>query len=181
MSKANPETFIHDTADVSDLAKIGKGTTIWNNSQVREGASIGENCTISKGVYIDKNVSIGDNTKIQNYVSVFDGVTLEGDVFIGPHVCFTNDKKPRSVNVEGKTLDEDSWVLTKTLVKRGASIGANSTILSNITIGKHSMIGAGSVVTKDIPDYALFVGNPARLVGTDKDRDKEWDLERRNH
>ena len=181
MSNVNSETFIHDTAEVSNLAKIGKGTAIWNNSQIREGAFIGKNCVISKGVYVDKNVSIGNNTKIQNYVSVFDGVTLEEDVFIGPHVCFTNDKTPRSVGVEGKTLDEDLWVLTKTLVKRGASIGANSTILSNITIGKHSMIGAGSVVTKNVPDYALVVGNPAKLVGTVEDRDEDWDIKRRNH
>lgn len=154
---------IHETAEVSDQAEIGAGTSIWHQSQIREGVSIGKNCIISKGVYIDFEVSIGDNVKIQNYVSVYHGVTLEDGVFVGPHVCFTNDLLPRAVKPDGSLKGGEDWTLSKTLVKEGAGIGANSTIRCGITIGKWTIIGAGSVVTSDVPDYGLVWGNPARL------------------
>ena len=121
---------------------------------------------LSKGVYVDFGVKIGDNVKIQNNVSVYHGVTIEDGVFVGPHVCFTNDKKPRAVNEDGSLKAADDWQVSKTIVKKGASIGANSTILPGITIGKFSLIGAGSVVTKDVPDYGLVYGNPAKLKGS---------------
>ena len=152
----NPEIYIHNTANIDASSSIGAGTKIWINCQVRENASIGENCNLSKDVYIDCNVQVGDNCKIQNGVSIYDGVTVESKVFIGPHVTFTNDKVPRAFN--------DSWTITKTLVKEGASIGANSTIICGITLGEYSMVAAGSVVTKDVPPYSLVVGNPARVV-----------------
>jgi len=157
--------MIHPTAEVSPKARIGKGTSIWNQAQIREDAQIGDNCIISKNVYIDFGVKIGNNVKIQNNVSVFHGVTIEDGVFIGPHVCFTNDKNPRAINPDGKLKKGEGWEVSKILVKKGASIGANSTILPGVTIGEFALIGAGSVVTKDVPDYAVVVGNPSRQVG----------------
>ena len=156
---------IHPTADVSPEADIGSGTSIWHQSQIREGVSIGENCIIGKGVYIDFEVSVGSNVKIQNYVSVFHGVTLEDGVFVGPHVCFTNDMLPRAVNPDGSIKSSDDWELCKTLIKRGAGLGANSTIRCGVTIGEWAIVGAGSVVTRDVPDYGLVYGNPAKLRG----------------
>lgn len=156
---------IHSTAEVSSNANIGEGSSIWHQAQIREGASLGKNCIIGKGVYVDAGVSIGDNVKIQNYVSVFHGVTLEAGVFVGPHVCFTNDLRPRAVNPDGSLKAADDWVLSRTLVQQGAALGANSTIRCGITIGRWAMIGSGSVVTRDVPDYGLVMGNPARLRG----------------
>jgi len=156
---------IHETADVAESASIGEGTSIWHQCQVRPNAVIGSNCNIGKGVYIDADVSLGDNVKIQNYVSVYHGVTVEDGVFIGPHACFTNDMRPRAINVDGSPKSADDWVLSKTLVKKGAAIGANSTIRCGITLGKWAMVGSGSVVTRDVPDYGLVFGNPARLHG----------------
>ena len=148
------EIFIHQSANVSTEAKIGNGTKIWINSQIRENSEIGENCIISKDTYIDTNVKIGNNCKIQNGVSIYQGVTIEDDVFVGPNVCFTNDKVPRAFNTD--------WTITPTLVKQGASIGANSTIVCGITLGEYCMVAAGSVVTKDVMPYSLVMGNPAK-------------------
>jgi acetyltransferase-like isoleucine patch superfamily enzyme len=120
---------------------------------------------VGKGVYIDTGVRIGNNVKIQNYVSVFQGVTLEDGVFCGPHCVFTNDKHPRAINPDGSLKYAHDWVVSPTLVRRGAAIGANATILCGVTIGQWAMIGAGSVVARDVPDYGLVRGNPARLQG----------------
>lgn len=156
---------VHSSADVSKKAKIGKGTVVWNNAQIREDAEIGENCMLGKNVYIDQNVKIGSNVKIQNNTSVYQGVTLEDGVFVGPHVCFTNDKNPRAVKPDGSIENFEDWDLGKIVVKKGASIGGNATILPDVKIGKWALVGAGSVVTKDIPDFGLVLGNPAKLVG----------------
>jgi UDP-2-acetamido-3-amino-2,3-dideoxy-glucuronate N-acetyltransferase len=154
---------IHPTADVSPKASIGESTSVWHQAQVREDVIIGQNCIIGKGVYVDAGVHIGSNVKIQNYVSVYHGVTIEDGVFIGPHVCFTNDLKPRAINPDGSLKATDDWVLSLTHIRKGAALGANSTIRCGTTIGMWAMIGSGSVVTKDIPDYGLAWGNPAKL------------------
>jgi acetyltransferase-like isoleucine patch superfamily enzyme len=145
--------YIHPTAIINSTKKIGSGTKIWVNAQIRENVSIGKKCIISKDVYIDKNVKVGNFCKIQNGVSIYDGVTISNNVFVGPHVCFTNDKVPRAFNKK--------WKITKTIINEGASIGANSTIVCGITVGKYSMIAAGSVVTKNVNAFTLVAGNPA--------------------
>ena len=162
---ADSKVKTHKSADVSKKAKIGKGTIIWNNSQVREDSSIGKNCVLGKNVYIDHGVSIGNNVKIQNNVSVFHGVEIEDGVFLGPHACFTNDKQPRAINPDDSPKKPLDWVVSKTLVKYGAAVGANATILPGVAIGKWALVGAGAVVTKNIPDFGIVVGNPAKLVG----------------
>ena len=162
---ANFKVKIHKSADVSKKTKIGKGTEIWNDVKVRDGASIGSDCMIHKGVYIDDKVEIGNNVKIQVNASVFKGVTIEDGVFIGPHVCFTNDKNPRAINSDGSNKKSGDWTISKTLVKYGASIGANATILPGIAIGKWALVGAGAVVTHDVSDFGIVVGSPAKLVG----------------
>jgi UDP-2-acetamido-3-amino-2,3-dideoxy-glucuronate N-acetyltransferase len=156
---------IHQTADVSSEAQIGEGTSIWHQAQIRERAHLGRDCVIGKGVYVDFGVRIGDRVKIQNYTSVYHGVTIQDGVFIGPHVCFTNDKRPRAVNPDGALKRNDDWVLSETLVMEGAAIGAHSVIVCGATIGRWAMVGSGSVVTRDVPDYGLVWGNPARLQG----------------
>jgi acetyltransferase-like isoleucine patch superfamily enzyme len=161
----NPSYFIHPTAEVSPDAHIGVGTRIWGQVHVREHAQIGETCTIGKGVYIDRHVQIGSNVKIQNHASLFNGLTLEDGIFIGPHVCFTNDVLSRAITPDGTLKSADDWVITPTLVKYGASIGAGSIIICGITIGEFALIGAGSVVTRDVPPHTLVFGNPARQRG----------------
>jgi acetyltransferase-like isoleucine patch superfamily enzyme len=149
--------FKHPSAIVESEA-IGEGTRIWHFVHVREKVKIGKNCTIGKSVYIDTEVEIGDNVKIENFVSLYRGVKVEDDVFIGPAVTFTNDLYPRSL-----IWDESRLGYTK--VQRGASIGANATIICGVTIGEYALVGAGSVVTKDVPPFGLVYGNPARLMG----------------
>ena len=156
---------IHPTAEVSKEALLGEGTSVWHHAQIREGAQVGDGCIIGKGVYIDAGVSIGTNVKIQNYVSVYHGVTIEDGVFVGPHVCFTNDLRPRAVNPDGSLKAGDDWVLTETRVQPGAAIGANSTIVCGVNIGSWAMVGAGSVVSRDVPAHGLVWGNPAKLHG----------------
>jgi UDP-2-acetamido-3-amino-2,3-dideoxy-glucuronate N-acetyltransferase len=155
---------IHSTSDVSPKATIGDGTQIWLFCQVRDNAKIGTNCIFGKGVYVDNDVVIGNNVKIQNNVSVYVGVTIDDGVFVGPHVCFTNDKVPRAVNADMSLKSAHDWKVTPTHVKAGAALGANSTIVCGTTVGKWAMVGSGSVVTKDVPDHALVLGNPARFV-----------------
>lgn len=150
--------FAHESSYIDEPCEIGDGTKIWHFSHVMSGSKIGRRCNIGQNVVISPKVVIGDNVKIQNNVSVYTGVELEDDVFCGPSMVFTNVTNPRS-HVSRK--DE----YRKTLVKRGASIGANATVVCGNTIGRYAFIGAGSVVTHDAPDYAMVVGNPGRVVG----------------
>jgi acetyltransferase-like isoleucine patch superfamily enzyme len=158
--------FAHKTAEISSSANIGKNTKIWHYCHIRENARIGENCNVGRNVYVDFGVIIGNNCKIQNNCSIYHGVTIENGVFIGPHVVFANDKIPRAITPEGKTKTNDDWIAGKIRVNQGTSIGAHSVILPNVIIGKFAMIGAGSIVTKDVPDFALVFGNPAKIIGT---------------
>jgi len=153
---SHPGVFIHPSANVSPQAEIGDGTKVWINVQVRENARIGANCVLSKDVYVDHAVTIGDRCKIQNGVAVYHGVTLGNDVFVGPNAVFTNDRVPRAFNTD--------WKITPTVVKEGASIGANATIVCGVELGEYSMVAAGSVVIRDVPPYTLVAGNPARLI-----------------
>jgi UDP-2-acetamido-3-amino-2,3-dideoxy-glucuronate N-acetyltransferase len=150
--------FVHESAFVDDDVKIGEGTTIWHVSHILKNSQIGKNCRIGQNVVVGPNVNIGNGVKIQNNVSVYEGVTLEDDVFCGPSMVFTNVFNPRS---EIRRMDE----LRPTLVRRGATLGANCTIVCGITIGEYVFIGAGAVVTKDVPDFALVMGNPGRIAG----------------
>ena len=155
---------VHPTATVEPGSEIGEGTHVWHYCHVRRGARIGAECVLGKGVFVDSGAVIADRVKIQNHVSVFNGVTIETGVFVGPHVCFTNDKIPRAVNPDLSAKGVSDWKVTPTVVREGASIGANATVVAGVTLGKWCMIGAGAVVTRDIPAYALAVGNPARIV-----------------
>jgi UDP-2-acetamido-3-amino-2,3-dideoxy-glucuronate N-acetyltransferase len=159
--KASPvkgDYFVHETAIVDDKCEIGKGTKIWHFSHVLSGSKVGEKCNIGQNVVIGPDASIGNNCKLQNNVSVYKGVTLEDGVFCGPSMVFTNVYNPRA---ELSKMDQ----LRPTLVKKGASLGANCTIVCGHTIGSYAFIGAGAVVTKDVPDHALMVGNPAKQIG----------------
>ena len=152
------EYFVHETAVVDEGCEIGKGTKIWHFSHIMNGCKLGENCNIGPNVVVSPQVVLGRNVKVQNNVSIYTGVICEDDVFLGPSAVFTNVVNPRSnVNRRGQ--------YTKTVVKHGASIGANATIVCGHDIGRFAFIGAGAVVTKEVPDYALVVGNPARHVG----------------
>ena len=148
--------YIHEKAIV-ESKNIGEGTKIWAFCNILEGAKLGNNCNICDGCFVENKVSIGNNVTIKTGVSLWDGIIVEDDVFIGPNATFTNDKHPRSKNI--------NYLQEKTLLKKGCSIGANATILSGIIIGENAMVGAGAVVTKDVPDLALVYGNPARIMG----------------
>ena len=149
--------FVHPTADVDEGARIGAGTKIWHLAHVRSTARVGAGCVIGRNVYLDADVTVGDLVKIQNNVSVYKGVTLEDEVFVGPSAVFTNDLRPRAQNPD--------WEITPTLVRRGASIGANATLLCGVEVGEYAMVAAGSVVTRSVAPYQLVAGNPARPMG----------------
>jgi UDP-2-acetamido-3-amino-2,3-dideoxy-glucuronate N-acetyltransferase len=155
---------IHSSADVSGDANIGKGTIVWNNCQIRERAVLGENCILAKNVYIDAGVKIGNNCKLQNNVSIYFDCEIDDGVFVGPHVCFTNDKLPRAINEDGSLKNRGDWPAGKIKVGRGASIGAGAIILPDVSIGEFAMIGAGALVTKDVEKHTLVLGSPARPV-----------------
>lgn len=151
---------IHPTAVVDDNVEIGKGTSVWHFSHIQSGTKIGEQCTLGQNVNVGNNVSIGNFCKIQNNVSVYEGVTLEDYVFCGPSMVFTNILLPKC-----KYPQRGSEFYSPTIVREGASIGANATIVCGTTLGRHCLIGAGTVVTKDVPDFALVVGNPGKVTG----------------
>lgn len=154
----NKNYFVHPSSYVDEGAQIGSNTKIWHFSHIMKNTKIGRNCNIGQNVVISPKVTLGNNVKVQNNVSIYTGVECEDDVFLGPSMVFTNILNPRSAVVR-----KDEYI--KTIVKKGASIGANATILCGITLGSFCLIGAGSVVTKPVPDYALIVGNPGHQIG----------------
>lgn len=157
-STPSPEPVtVHPSAEVEAGAQVGAGTKVWHLAHIRSTATVGAGCVIGRNVYVDANVVVGNLVKIQNNVSVYQGVTIEDEVFVGPCAVFTNDLRPRAQNPD--------WTITPTTVRRGASIGANATLVCGIEIGEYAMIAAGSVVTKDVAPYQLVAGNPARPRG----------------
>ena len=158
MSESELNYFKHESSYIDEPCTIGQGTKIWHFSHIMAHCSIGENCNIGQNVVVSSQVVLGRNVKVQNNVSIYTGVVCEDDVFLGPSMVFTNVINPRSAVVRRDEYQQ-------TLVKKGTSIGANATIVCGVTIGSYAMIGAGAVVTKDIPAYALVVGNPSRQIG----------------
>ncbi len=151
--------YVHESSFVDEGASVGSGTKIWHFCHIQSGARIGENCSLGQNVNVAGGAVIGDRCKLQNNVSVYDGVILEDGVFCGPSCVFTNDLTPRAEYPKGKENYK------KTLVRKGASIGANATIVCGVTLGEYSLVGAGAVVTQDVPDYTLVLGIPARPAG----------------
>lgn len=154
-----------DGADVDDRAELGEGTVVWHLAQVREGARLGRDCVVGRGVYVGPGVQVGDNVKLQNYALVYDPARLESGVFVGPAAVLTNDVYPRSVDPDGTPKRSGDWVPSGVVVREGASIGARAVVLAGCSVGRWAMVAAGAVVTRDVADFALVVGAPARRVG----------------
>lgn len=157
--------FVHATADVAKSVSIGEGSKVWHYAQVRENASLGANCVVGRGAYVGTGVEVGDNCKIQNYALVYEPAKLANGVFIGPAVVLTNDHFPRAINADGSPKSADDWHPVGVDIREGASIGASATCVAPIVIGRWALVGSGSVVVKDVPDFALVVGSPARRIG----------------
>ncbi len=157
--------YVHATADVADSATIADGAKIWHYAQVRENASIGANVIVGRGAYVGTGVEVGDNCKIQNYALVYEPAKLARGVFIGPAVVLTNDHFPRAINADGTSKSAHDWEPVGVDIREGASIGASATCVAPVVIGRWALVGSGSVVVKDVPDFALVVGSPARRVG----------------
>jgi UDP-2-acetamido-3-amino-2,3-dideoxy-glucuronate N-acetyltransferase len=157
--------LVHPTAEVSPEASLGQGVKVWRQAHIREGAVIGDGCIIGASVYIGAGVRLGRNCKVQNAALLYEGLQLEDGVLVGPQVCFTNDHRPRAVNPDLTLKSASDWEVGHTLVREGASVGAQSVVITGVTIGRWALVGAGSVVTRDVPDHALVFGQPARLQG----------------
>ena len=155
---------IVESADVSADAQIGDGTSVWHLAQVREGAQLGENCVVGRGAYVGTGVRMGDNCKLQNYALVYEPAVLEDGVFVGPAVVFTNDHYPRAVTPDGALKRGDDWEAVGVTVREGASIGARAVCIAPVTVGRWALVAAGSVVNRDVPDFALVAGVPAKRL-----------------
>lgn len=158
-------TRIDPSADVAQSARIGQGSSVWHLAQVREDAVLGENCVVGRGAYVGTGVVMGDNCKLQNYALVYEPARLADGVFVGPAAVFTNDHYPRAIEPDGRLKRADDWEPVGVTCLQGAAIGARAVCVAPVTIGRWAMVAAGAVVIKDVPDYALVVGVPARRVG----------------
>jgi acetyltransferase-like isoleucine patch superfamily enzyme len=172
---------IAPSAIVEESTIIGPGTSIWHNAQIRGESVIGSGCIIGKDVYIGAGVKVGNNCKIQNGAQVYEPTVIGDGAFVGPQVVLTNDRIPRAINPDGSLKTSQDWNLVGVVIEQGASIGANSTCVAPIRIGKWAMIGAGSVVIKDVPNYALVVGNPAKQIGWVGESGERLNEENPNH
>jgi acetyltransferase-like isoleucine patch superfamily enzyme len=157
--------WVHPTADVDESAELGPRTTVWHLAQIREDARLGRDCIVGRGAYVGPGVVIGNQVKLQNYALVYEPATLEDQVFIGPAVVLTNDVFPRATDVTGKLKRPEDWKALGVLVRQGASVGARAVVLPGVEIGRWALVAAGAVVTKDVPDFALVAGMPARKIG----------------
>lgn len=157
--------LIQSTADVDDSAELGAGTTVWHLAQIREHARLGRDCIIGRGAYVGPGVTIGDNVKLQNYALVYEPAQLEDNVFIGPAAVLTNDLYPRSVDVSGRLKRPADWEALGVVVREGASVGAGAIVVAGHSVGRWALVAAGAVVTRDVPDFALVAGTPARRIG----------------
>lgn len=163
-SSIPPPPRISPDADVSDGAAVGEGTVVWHLAQIRERASVGPGCIIGRGAYVGPGVVIGEHCKLQNYALVYEPAILEKGVFVGPAAVFTNDYFPRAVNPDGSLKTNDDWHAVGVVAREGASIGARAVCIAPVTIGRWAMVAAGAVVTRDVPDFALVAGTPARQI-----------------
>ncbi len=156
---------IQPTADVDGTAVLGRGSLVWHLAQIRENARLGRNCIVGRGAYVGPGVVIGDNVKLQNYALVYEPSRLEDHVFVGPAAVLTNDVYPRSVDVSGKLKRPEDWNAAGVLIREGASLGARAVVVAGCRVGRWALVGAGAVVTRDVPDFALVAGTPARRIG----------------
>jgi UDP-2-acetamido-3-amino-2,3-dideoxy-glucuronate N-acetyltransferase len=159
------EVRVHPSAQVEDGAMVGPGTTVWQLAHIREGARVGVGCTIGRGVYVDAGVVLGDRVKVQNYALVYAPARVEDGVFLGPAVVLTNDLYPRAVNADGSSKTAEDWQAVGATLREGCAVGARSVLVPGVTIGRWAMVAAGAVVTRDVPDFALVAGVPARQRG----------------
>jgi acetyltransferase-like isoleucine patch superfamily enzyme len=161
----DPTARVHSSADLEADVVVGPRSSIWHRAQVRNGAQIGADCIIGRDAFIDERVVLGDKVKVQNAALVYHGVTVEDGVFIGPNAILTNDRFPRSITADGELARADDWVVSPIRLRTGASIGAGAVVVAGSDVGRFATVGAGAVVTRNVPDHALVVGNPARRLG----------------